>query len=424
MSKSKSGKMKSKAKRELKPKLRFPEFRDAPAWKPAKVDSFCNSFSGGTPDTSTEKYYGGDIPFIRSAEVNTAEIELSLTEEGLENSAAKLVHKGDVLVALYGANSGDVGLARVDGAINQAILCLQSTASNEFLYQYLNSRQAWIVAKYLQGGQGNLSGDIIKSVRLHFPLPDEQQKIADCLSSLDELIAAHSRKLDALKAHKKGLMQQLFPCEGETLPRLRLPEFKDAPEWEVKPLGKLFDTTTGGTPDRSNEDYWGGEVPWITTSLVDFNTISVADEFLTEEGLENSSAKIFPEETILLALYGQGITRGKVALLRIAAATNQACGAILPSEEIEPQFTFLYLCSRYDELRGLSNSGGQKNLSQGIIREFPFAYPKDTDEQNRIVDCFTSLNALVESQSEKLDALFGHKKGLMQQLFPSLESKA
>ena len=248
----------------------------------------------------------------------------------------------------------------------------------------------------------------------------EQQKIADCLSSLDELIAAHSRKLDALKAHKKGLMQQLFPHEGESLPRLRFPEFKNAPDWELKPLGDLFETTTGGTPARSKNEYWGGEIPWITTSLVDFNVIFDAEEFITQDGLENSSAKLFPKETVLLALYGQGITRGKVAMLGIEASTNQACGAILPCEEIEPRFTFLYLCNRYEELRGLSNSGGQKNLSQGIIRELPFAYPEDAEEQKRIVSCLTSLNEIIESQTQKLERLAGHKTGLMQQLFPSM----
>ncbi|MCO6466928.1 MAG: restriction endonuclease subunit S, partial [Bradyrhizobiaceae bacterium] len=175
------------------------------------LDSVSSSFSGGTPSTSKTEYYGGDIPFIRSAEIARDSTELFLTREGLAKSAAKMVSRGVVLVALYGANSGDVALARMDGAINQAVLCLDTNGSNAFLYHILSSRKNWIVAKYLQGGQGNLSGEIVKSIELNFPSLVEQARIAASLNSADDLIAAHTHKLEALKTHKKGLMQQLFP---------------------------------------------------------------------------------------------------------------------------------------------------------------------------------------------------------------------
>jgi len=197
---------------ETQPRLRFPEFQGAGEWVPRTLGSVCSSFSGGTPSTSQPEYYGGDIPFIRSAEIARDRTELFLTDAGLSNSAAKIVSQGDVLVALYGANSGDVAIARIDGAINQAILCLKSKESNTFIYQFLSFKKAWVVATYLQGGQGNLSGEIVKSISVFFPSPAEQKAIASCLSSLDDLIAAQARKLEALKVHKKGLMQQLFPC--------------------------------------------------------------------------------------------------------------------------------------------------------------------------------------------------------------------
>lgn len=193
------------------PRLRFPEFEGAGEWEPRTVGSVCTSFSGGTPSTSNADFYGSEIPFIRSAEINRETTELFLTQEGLENSAAKMVAKGDVLVALYGANSGDVAIARFAGAINQAILCLRPLESGEFLCQFLACRKGWIVTKYLQGGQGNLSGEIVKSIVLTFPSPEEQCRIADCLKSLDDLIAAEAKKLDTLETHSKGLMQQLFP---------------------------------------------------------------------------------------------------------------------------------------------------------------------------------------------------------------------
>jgi type I restriction enzyme S subunit len=196
---------------ETQPRLRFPEFEGADEWEPRTVGSVCTFFSGGTPSTSNPDFYGADIPFIRSAEIGKESTELFLTRAGLKNSAAKLVKKGDVLVALYGANSGDVAIAKIAGAINQAILCLRPFGSAPFLCQFLTCRKDWIIRKYLQGGQGNLSGEIVKSVALAFPSINEQQRIGDCLTSLDDLIAAETLKLDTLKTHKKGLMQQLFP---------------------------------------------------------------------------------------------------------------------------------------------------------------------------------------------------------------------
>lgn len=196
---------------ETQPRLRFPEFQNDGEWEPRTIGSVCGSYSGGTPSTSEPEYYGGDIPFIRSAEIARDRTELFLTREGLSNSAAKMVKKGDVLVALYGANSGDVALAKIDGAINQAILCLKSKESNAFIFQFLSFMKDWIVATYLQGGQGNLSGDIVKSIAVRFPSTREQHRIADCLNSLDVLFDTETQKLEALKHHKRGLMQQLFP---------------------------------------------------------------------------------------------------------------------------------------------------------------------------------------------------------------------
>jgi type I restriction enzyme S subunit len=197
------------------PKLRFPEFFALPKWEPKTLGEICKSFSGGTPATTKKEYYGGTIPFIRSAEIDKDCTELFLTESGLKNSSAKLVKKGSVLVALYGANSGEVALCKINGAINQAILCLQSNQYDAFIYYFLLFKKSWIVETYIQGGQGNLSGEIIKSISIPFPSFKEQQKIADCLSSLDDLITAQTQKIEALKLHKKGLMQQLFPTADE-----------------------------------------------------------------------------------------------------------------------------------------------------------------------------------------------------------------
>ena len=193
------------------PEWRFPEFRGCGEWKSKSVGKACKMFSGGTPDTSKKEFYGDAIPFIRSAEINKSSTELFIREEGFKNSSAKMVKKGDILIALYGANSGEVALSKIDGAINQAILCLRHETNNVFVYHYFTHMKNRIISKYIQGGQGNLSGQIIKSVNLYFPKTEEQQKIADCLSEIDTIITEQSNKVEQLKAHKKGLMQGLFP---------------------------------------------------------------------------------------------------------------------------------------------------------------------------------------------------------------------
>lgn len=177
-----------------------------PAWEQRKFGDVTDSFSGGTPDGSHASYYGGSIPFIRSAEINSDKTELFLTEKGLDNSSAKIVERGTVLYALYGATSGEVGIAAIKGAINQAILALSPHTGNDplFLASWLRREKARIVDTYLQGGQGNLSGSIVKELSFALPQQKEQQVIGSFFSHLDNLITLHQRKRQWLKWLDEG----------------------------------------------------------------------------------------------------------------------------------------------------------------------------------------------------------------------------
>ena len=192
------------------PEVRFKGFTDA--WEERKLAEFSTSFSGGTPSAGNSSYYKGDIPFIRSGEINSDKTELFLTEDGLKNSSAKMVSVGDILYALYGATSGEVGISQINGAINQAILAIRPIGgySSHFIMQWLRLQKQKIIDKYLQGGQGNLSGSIVKNLILNVPNFEEQQKIGAFFKQLDNTIALHQRKLDLLKDLKKGLLQQMF----------------------------------------------------------------------------------------------------------------------------------------------------------------------------------------------------------------------
>ena len=193
------------------PKLRFGEFRDD--WKKKQLLDFCRFFSGGTPSSSNREYYEGDIPFIGSGDIYDSQVFKFISQEAFNSSSAKLVEKGDLLYALYGANSGDSAISKLEGAINQAILCIRTNESNEYLNYLLVSNKDKIVSKYLQGGQGNLSAQIIKRLRYNMPSLEEQQKIASFLSAVDKKLQQLTKKKDLLEEYKKGLMQKIFSQE-------------------------------------------------------------------------------------------------------------------------------------------------------------------------------------------------------------------
>ena len=195
---------------ETVPKIRFKGFIDP--WEQRKLGDISDSYSGGTPSAGKIEYYGGNIPFIRSAEINSDFTELFLTEEGLMNSSAKRINKGDILYALYGATSGEVGIARLDGAINQAILDIKPHVNYDanYLVQWLRKSKDSITRTYLQGGQGNLSGTIVTSLMVDCPSFDEQKKIGAFFAYFDNLITLHQNKLEEEKKKKKALQQLLL----------------------------------------------------------------------------------------------------------------------------------------------------------------------------------------------------------------------
>ena len=186
------------------PAIRFAGFTDP--WEQRKLGELALTYSGGTPSAGNSAYYGGEIPFIRSAEIDCDSTELSLTVAGLNNSSAKLVDKGMVLYAMYGATSGEVAISKIKGAINQAILAMDASdmAANRFIAYWLRRQKKSITETFLQGGQGNLSGAIIKELGIPQPSLDEQRQIGSFFSNLDDLITLHQRKRQWLKWLDEG----------------------------------------------------------------------------------------------------------------------------------------------------------------------------------------------------------------------------
>ena len=197
----------NKNKKTNVPNLRFPEFHGE--WEKCKLSEICTFFSGGTPSSSNKDFYGGNIAFIRSGELHADSTELFITQAGFDSSSAKMVEIGDLLLAMYGATSGDIAASKIKGAINQAILCIRTKQNKKFIESVWNKHVSKNLRKYLQGGQGNLSADIVKGISFFFPTLKEQEKIANLVSLLDERIATQNKIIDKLQTLIRGIMVEL-----------------------------------------------------------------------------------------------------------------------------------------------------------------------------------------------------------------------
>ena len=398
-----------------KPNIRFKGFTDD--WEQRKLGEMSNSYSGGTPKVGTSKYYGGKIPFIRSAEINSDTTELFLTEEGLKCSSARLVDTGDILYALYGATSGEVGRARIKGAINQAILVIKPQAGYdyEFLTQWLRKSKLNIIDRYLQGGQGNLSGTIVNELLVEFPNYEEQTKIGTYFSTLDHLITLHQRKCDETKKLKKFMLQKMFPKNGEKNPEIRFAGFTD--DWEQRKLGEIAERVQGND-GRMN-------LPILTISAAN-GWMSQEDRFSGNiAGKEQSNYTLLHKGELSynhgnskLAKYGTvfSLEAYKEALVPRVYHSFKTTGG--NSNFIEYYFAtklldkeLAKLISSGARMDGLLNIGFKEFM--GINLKLPLY-----SEQVKIAEYLRNLDHLITLHQRKCDKLKLIKKFMLQNMFP------
>jgi len=320
----------------------------------------------------------------------------------------------DVLLNITGASIGRSSVVDsriVGGNVNQHVCIIRAKLdelNQVLLNQYLISDLGQSQIDSFQAG-GNRQGLNFAQIRsFEIPLPPtlkEQMRIADCLTSLDDVIAAQGRKVEALKAHKKGLMQQLFPREGETLPRLRFPEFREGPEWEIKPLSRVAENLDSKRIPITEQDRTKGNVPYYGASgIVDYVKDYIFDEDLlciSEDGA-NLVTRTHP---IAFPISGKTWVNNHAHVLRFAE---------MPTQKIVE--VYLNAIDLGDFITGMA----QPKLNRAMLDTIPIPLPKPV-EQLRIAACLSSLDARLAAESEKLAALKTHKKGLMQQLFPSPE---
>ncbi len=271
------------------------------------------------------------------------------------------------------------------------------------------------------GGVPSLSKSNINKIKILISKAlSEQQKIASCLSSLDELLAAHSQKLDTLKEHKKGLMQNLFPQEGETVPKYRFKEFVNDGEWVEKTLGEMGEFLGGGTPSRTNSEYWIGNIPWISSSDIsddDIHNISIS-QFVNDEAVKSSATKIIPKGSILFV---SRVGVGKLAInAKVELCTSQDFTNFLPTKVLN-YFIAYYFSANKNLLKSLSQGTSIQGFSKSDLEGFKMFYPMNNNEQQKIASCLSALDNLITAQVEKIEQLKLHKKGLMQGMFPKME---
>ena len=360
------------------------------------LSSIVDIISGGTPSTANPDYWNGDIGWLSVADFNNDQrfvyySDKTITRNGLNNSSTKLLSIGDTIISARGT-VGALAQIGNEMAFNQSCFGLrakQEFLNEDFLYYSLRNYVKNLKAKSQGSVFDTINLSTFDMIELEIPSLPHQQKIASVLSTLDEKIALNNQINATLEQMAKTLydywfVQFDFPDENgkpykssggemvynETLKR-------DIPKgWEVKKLSEIAKTGSGGTPKSTVKEYYqDGTIPWINSGEVNNSIIVQTSNFITGLGLKESSAKLFPKNTILLAMYGA--TAGKASLLTFEATTNQAICAIMPNDEKYLIFLKTKLEQMYNYLVNLSSGSARDNLSQDKIKELQISIPTD-----------------------------------------------
>ena len=387
------------------PAIRFAGFTDP--WEQRKLGELALTYSGGTPSAGNSAYYGGEIPFIRSAEIDCDSTELSLTVAGLNNSSAKLVDKGMVLYAMYGATSGEVAISKIKGAINQAILAMDASdmAANRFIAYWLRRQKKSITETFLQGGQGNLSGAIIKELGIPQPSLDEQRQIGSFFSNLDDLITLHQRKYDKLVIFKKSMLEKMFPKDGESVPEIRFAGFTDP--WEQRKLGEIVSIGAGAPPSA----FSAGNFLYVKVD--DLNESSHFQFDSAQRVDANTAVKPIRKGSIIFAKRGAAILGNKVRVLGKTAYIDTNMMALEP-RGVDADFLWLFI--NQTGLYRIADTSTIPQINNKHIEPYPVDIP-NMAEQQAIGSFFSHLDDLITLHQRKLELLQNIKKSLLDKMF-------
>ena len=339
------------------------------------------------------------------------------------NKLYKKTEKGDFIYSSNNLETGSIGLNKYGKACISPVYSIfepTGIADSDFLGRRL-VRKDFINAmvKWRQGviyGQWRIHESDFLKIEITVPSVEEQRKIGAYLDQLDNLISLHQRKYDKLQVLKKAMLEKMFPKNGSSVPEIRFKGFTDA--WEQRKVSEVAEICAGGTPSTGIEKYWHPkEIPWLSSGEVHKKYITYTDNKISVEGLNNSSARMIPANSVLIALAGQGKTRGTVAINRISLTTNQSIAAMIFSKEIVPEFVFCNLENRYEEIRRMSSGDGSRGgLNKQIVGEIEIPYTSK-EEQAKIGAYFSKLDYLITLHQRELEKLQNIKKSMLEKMF-------
>lgn len=378
-------------------------------------------------------FYGGLYPFIQTGDITNSfggiltEYSQTLNERGIAVSREFPV--GTIAITIA-ANIADTAILGIPMYFPDSVVGAVVKYPNSIRYVELCIRRAkqQLNARAPQSAQKNINLEDLRPLLIPVPSIEEQHRIAEILDTVDEAIARTSSLIIKLKQTKAGLLQDLLTRGLDEDGKLRDPQahpeqFKDSPlgqipkEWDVTNIGSLTFISSGSTPNRINPAYWqDGIIPWVKTGEINYTVIDNTEEKVTQKALEETSLTLYPLGTVLIAMYGQGVTRGKVAILGIEATTNQACAAMIPNNiSLSSGYLFHYLSYHYENIRSISHGSNQSNLNENLIASFLLKLPP-VREQNQIIQIIDTHDSRIRAEEAYLKKLKLQKQGLMQDL--------
>jgi len=397
-------------------------------WAKTSLDSIAAWGSGGTPSRKNTNYYNGSIPWIKTGELGNKYIEDTsekITEDAIKNSSAKIFPKGSVAIAMYGATIGKTSILGIDSTTNQA--CAVGTpyselTTSEFLYYLLLSEKQEFINQGKGGAQPNISQNLIKNHIIAIPPLNEQKRIAEKLDQLLTAVDACKTRLDKIPTIIKRFRQSVLAAatSGELTEDWR-EERKLTKQWTVVNVGDIAEVATGKTPLKSNTAYYkNAKIPWLTSAVTGQELVTNCESYISEFAVKDCSLKIFEPGTLLMAMYGEGKTRGQVTEMTFPATINQACAAIIvQSDSILKSYLKIRLKENYEDTRKLASGGNQPNLNLSKVRSINVPLPT-MDEQIEIVRRVDALFSVANQLEQKLESVHAR----IDKLTPSILAKA
>lgn len=355
-------------------------------------------------------YSNNEIPFIRSSDIHKNKTELYISSKGLENSSAKLVSKGHILYALYGATSGEVDVSKIDGAINQAVLCINAHNDlNYFLMLFLSKNKDKIVRKYIQGGQGNLSASIIKKIKVFTTSKLEETKISNLVKILSDIIALYDRKLKLLSQVKKYFLDNLF-AEKE-YPNLRFKYFKKD-KWEKTSLNSIVTYSNGKAHEKEINNKGN-------LDLVMMNSITTGGRLITKKKILSPQDTLNKNDiVIVLSDIAKGELIGKSSVIPCdnQYVLNQRIGCLHPTLNIDSFFVSKYINQKNRYFKSHAAGTSQINLSKSDVLNCTIYIPK-VDEQHCVSNFIINVEKIINFYEYKKRHIIQIKNILLNTMF-------